>query len=248
MNGARENFVRADLRGRTVVVLGGSSGIGLATALAARAEGADVAITGRDAARLAAARAQLGPATRTGQFDAAHETPAREFFASFPHIDHIFTTAGTLVPDARLTPSRGALRPAMGVRFWAALYAAKYGAPRLRPGGSLVFMSGTAARRPLAGAMVASASCGAVESFARALVLDLAPVRVNVVQPGYVDTPLFDALLGPQRDAVLAEAGAKLPVGRVGRAEEIADAVLFLMKNGYVNGTTLTIDGGGLLV
>jgi NAD(P)-dependent dehydrogenase (short-subunit alcohol dehydrogenase family) len=87
-----------------------------------------------------------------------------------------------------------------------------------------------------------------VESFARALVLDLAPVRVNVVQPGYVDTPLFDALLDPQRDAVLAEAGAKLPVGRVGRAEEIADAVLFLMKNGYVNGTTLTIDGGGLLV
>ena len=83
---------------------------------------------------------------------------------------------------------------------------------------------------------------------ARAMALDLAPLRVNVIAPGYVDTPLFDALLGEQRDAVLAAAGSKLPVGRVGRAEEIADAVLFLMKNAYVNGTILTVDGGGLLV
>ena len=236
------------LQGRTLVVLGGSSGIGLATARAAQAEGAEVVITGRDAARLAKAKAVLGGQIRTGQFDAAHETPMREFMESLPAIDHIFSTAGTLVNDAGLAPSRGQLRPAMGVRFWAALYACKYGAPRLRTGGSLVFMSGTAARRPLAGAAVASASCGAVESFARAMALDLAPVRVNVIAPGYVDTPLFDALLGEQRDAVLAAAGAKLPVGRVGRAEEIADAVLFLMKNEYVNGTILTVDGGGLLV
>jgi NAD(P)-dependent dehydrogenase (short-subunit alcohol dehydrogenase family) len=236
------------LSDKTIVVLGGSSGIGLATALAAQAEGAEVLITGRDAERLARARAALGGQVRTAQFDAAHETPTREFFASIPHVDHIFSTAGTLVHDAKLTPSRTELRPAMGVRFWAALYACKYGAPRIRAGGSLVFMSGTAARRPLAGAAVASASCGAVESFARAMVLDLAPIRVNIIQPGYVDTPLFDALLGDQRDAVLAAAGEKLPVGRVGRPEEIADAVLFLMKNGYVNGTTLTVDGGGLLV
>lgn len=235
------------LNGKTIVVLGGSSGIGLATAAAAQAEGAEVIITGRNAARLAKAREVLGQ-VKCGQFDAAHETPMREFFESIPHVDHVFSTAGTLVHDAKLTPARGELRPAMGVRFWAALYACKYGAPKIRTGGSLVFMSGTAARRPLAGAAVASASCGAVESFMRAMALDLAPVRVNVIQPGYVDTPLFDALLGDQRDAVLAAAGAKLPVGRVGRAEEIADAVLFLMRNGYVNGTCLTVDGGGLLV
>jgi NAD(P)-dependent dehydrogenase (short-subunit alcohol dehydrogenase family) len=80
------------------------------------------------------------------------------------------------------------------------------------------------------------------------MALDLAPLRVNAVAPGYVDTPLFDALLGDQRDAVLKAAGEKLPVGRVGRPEEIADAVLFLMRNAYVNGITLTVDGGGLLV
>jgi NAD(P)-dependent dehydrogenase (short-subunit alcohol dehydrogenase family) len=237
----------SSLQGKTVVVLGGSSGIGLATAVAAQAEGAEVVITGRDEARLARARAVLGGQVRTGQFDAAHENPSREFFASLAHVDHIFTTAATLVHDANLAPTRTEMRPAMGVRFWAALYACKYGAPKIRAGGSLVFMSGTAARRPLAGASVASASCGAVESFARAMALELAPLRVNVIQPGYVDTPLFDALLGDQRDAILAAAGDKLPVKRVGRPEEIADAVLFLMKNGYVNGTILTIDGGGVL-
>lgn len=237
-----------ELNGATVIILGGSSGIGLATAQAAQAAGAKVAITGRDAARLAAARKVLGGEVRTEQFDAAHERPAREFFESFTKIDHIFSTAGTLVLDPKLAPSRTELRPAMGVRFWAALYAAKYGAPKMNARGSLVFMSGTAARRPLAGAAVASASCGAVESFARSLVLDLAPIRVNVIQPGYVDTPLFDGFFGDQRDAILKAAGDKLPVKRVGRPDEIADAVLFLMKNGYVNGTVLTIDGGGLLV
>ena len=236
------------LRGKVIVILGGSSGIGLATALAAQAEGAEVAITGRDATRLTAARERLGGKVRVGEFDAAHEGPAREFFGSFTAIDHIFSTAGTLVLDTHLTPTRSALRPAMGVRFWAALYAAKYGGAKIQPGGSYVFMSGTAARRPLAGAAVASASCGAVESFARALVLDLAPIRVNVIQPGYVDTPLFDSLLGAQRDEILSAAGAKLPVQRIGKPEEIADAVLFLMRNGYMNGATLTIDGGGLLV
>jgi NAD(P)-dependent dehydrogenase (short-subunit alcohol dehydrogenase family) len=236
------------LAGKVIVVLGGSSGIGLATARAAQAEGAEVIITGRDQKRLAEAQRALGGNVRTGQFDAAHENPSREFFSSIPAIDHVFSTAGTLVRDVHLAPSRSELRPAMGVRFWAVLYAAKFGAPKMRPGGSFVFMSGTAARRPLAGAAVASASCGAVESFARALTLDLAPLRVNVIQPGYVDTPLFDGLFGDQRDAILTAAGAKLPVGRIGRAEEIADAVLFLMRNGYMNGATLTIDGGGLLV
>jgi NAD(P)-dependent dehydrogenase (short-subunit alcohol dehydrogenase family) len=109
-------------------------------------------------------------------------------------------------------------------------------------------MSGTAARRPLRGAAVATASCGAVEAFARALAIDLAPIRVNTLQPGYVDTPMLDELLGEARASIKAEAGARLPVKRIGRPEELADAVLFLMKNGYVNGITLTVDGGGLLI
>lgn len=236
------------LTNATVVILGGSSGIGLATAKAARAEGAQVTITGRSAQRLQTARAELGEAVRTVVLDVADETGTRTFFQELAHLDHLFITAGTLVKDSRLAPESAVLRPAMDTRFWGALYAAKHGALKMNGSGSITFMSGTAAQRPLDGASVASASCGAVEAFARALAVDLAPIRVNTIQPGFVDTPLLDEVLGPQRAEILAAAAARLPVRRIGRPEEVADAVLFLMKNGYVTGITLTIDGGGLLV
>ncbi len=236
------------LTNTTVVILGGSSGIGLATAKAARAEGARVIITGRSAQRLQAARAELGNVARTVVLDVADEIGTRSFFQELDHLDHLFITAGTLIKDSRLAPESAVLRPAMDTRFWGALYAAKYGAPKMNGSGSITFMSGTAARRPLAGVSIASASCGAVEAFARALAVDLAPIRVNTIQPGFVDTPLLDDVLGAQRTEILAAAAARLSVRRIGRPEEIADAVLFLMKNGYVTGITLTIDGGGLLV
>lgn len=236
------------LKDTTVLVLGGSSGIGLATASAALAEGAAVTITGRTVSRLDNARSTLGSAADAVQLDAADEAGTRELFEGLPALDHLFITAGTLVIDTHLEPATEDLRPAIDTRFWGALYAAKYAAPKMPAGGSITFMSGTAGRRPLPGAAVASASCGAVDAFARALAIDLAPLRVNSITPGYVDTPLFDGLLGEQREAVLADAAASLPVKRIGRAEEIADGVLFLMKNGYVTGINLVIDGGGLLV
>ena len=236
------------LKNSTVVILGGSSGIGLATAQAARDEGAKVIITGRDAARLDNARAALGDRVESRVLDAGDEAGTRALFAGLPALDHVFITAGTLVLDAKLAPDTATLEPALDMRFWGALYAAKYAAPKIRSGGSITFMSGTASRRPLPGASVATASCGAVAAFARGLALDLAPIRVNTIQPGYVDTPLFDGIFGAQRDEILAAAGAKLPVGRIGRPEEIAQAVLFLMKNGYVTGINLVVDGGGLLV
>ena len=232
----------------TVVVLGGSSGIGLATARAAQAAGAHVIITGRSSARLTSASAQLAGGAQTRQLDATDENATRDFFASLTSLDHVFITAGELVLDSKLAPTTSALHPALDTRFWGALYAAKYAAPKIRAGGSITFMSGTASRRPLPGAAVATASCGAVDAFARALALDLAPIRVNTIQPGYVDTPLFDGIFGADRDEILAAAGAKLPVGRIGRPEEIADAVLFLMRNGYVTGINLVVDGGGVLV
>jgi NAD(P)-dependent dehydrogenase (short-subunit alcohol dehydrogenase family) len=232
----------------TVVILGGSSGIGLATAKAASAEGARVIITGRSADRLKSAKALLGADVRTVALDVADEAGTRALFQELDRVDHVFITAGSVVPDSGLTPDSASLRPALDTRFWGAFAAAKYGAARMRAAGSIVFMSGTTARRPLKGAAVATASCGAVEAFARALAVDLAPIRVNTIQPGYVDTPMLDELLGEAHTAIKAEIGAQLPVKRIGRSEEIAEAVLFLMKNGYVNGITLTVDGGGLLV
>ena len=238
----------SSLAHKTVVILGGSSGIGLATARAAKAEGARVIVTGRSRERLQLAQAELGSGARTVALDVADEAGTRALFQEIDRVDHIFITAGTVALDAQLAPDSASLRPAMDTRFWGAFYAAKYGATKMNAGGSITFMSGTTARRPLRGAAVATASCGAVEAFARSLAIDLAPIRVNTIQPGYVDTPMLDELLGEAREAIKAEAGARLPVKRIGRPEELADAVLFLMKNGYVNGITLTVDGGGLLV
>jgi NAD(P)-dependent dehydrogenase (short-subunit alcohol dehydrogenase family) len=232
----------------TVVILGGSSGIGLATARAAQAEGARVIITGRSPDRLRAAQAELGENVRTFALDAADEAGTRALFEQLDRLDHLFITAANVTRDAQLAPEISAMRPAMDTRFLGALYAAKYGAAKMGSHGSITFMSGTAGRKPLPGASVASASCAAVEGFARALALDLAPIRVNTICPGFVDTPLLDELLGERRNAILTAAAERLPVKRIGRPEEIADAVLFLMKNEFVTGIALTVDGGGLLV
>ena len=230
----------------TVVILGGSSGIGLATAKAAKAEGARVIITGRSPDRLQAAQAALGGEVRTVALDVVDEAGTRAFFTGLERVDHVFITAGAVLFDPKLATQVEAIRPALDTRFWGAFYAAKFAATKMGAGGSITFMSGGAAIRPIRGASVATASCAAVEAFARALAVDLAPIRVNAIQPGLIDTPFLDTL-GERRNSFIAEYSKRLPVGRAGRPEEVADAVLFLMKNGFVTGISLTIDGGGVL-
>ncbi len=235
------------LANMTVVVLGGSSGIGLATAKAALSEGAQVIVTGRSRERLNAAERELQGKARALPLDAADEAGTRTLFDSLAHVDHVFITAGAVFAGG-LAAGTSELRPALDVRFWGALYAAKYAAPKIGRGGSITFMSGTAAVKPLPGASVATASCGAVEAFARALAVDLAPIRVNTIQPGLVDTPLIAQFMGAQSASIMEREAARLPVRRVGKPEDIADAVLFLMENGYVTGVTLPVDGGRLLI
>src|ERR1700679_1476561 len=173
----------------TVVVLGGTSGIGLATAKAAQAEGAQVLVTGGSRERLQAAHAELGSGARAVALDVADEAGTRALFEGIGRIDHVFITAGSAALDARHAPDSASLRPAMDVRFWGAFNAAKYGSAKMNAGGSITFMSSRTPGGPLRGAAVAAASCGAVEAFARSLAIDLAPIRVNTLQPGYVDSP-----------------------------------------------------------
>ena len=234
------------LANTTIVILGGSSGMGLATAKAALAEAARVVITGRSPERLQKARSELGDRVRTVVLDVRDEPGTRALFGELDRVDHVFITAGAVLFDPKLTTEAESIRPALDTRFWGAFNAAKSAAGKMGPGGSLTFMSGAAAIRPIRGASVATASCAAVEAFARALAVDLAPIRVNAIQPGLIDTPFLDNL-GDRRNAFMAEYSKRLPVGRPGRPEEVADAVLFLMKNGFVTGITLTIDGGGVL-
>lgn len=235
------------LKDRTLVIIGGSSGIGLATAKAAATEGARVIITGRSQERLNSAAAEIGGGAAAVALDAADESGTRAMFERVARVDHIFVNAGGVVGDMKLTTATSEIRPAMDIRFWGAVYAAKYARPKMIDGGSIVVMSGTAGLRPIPGAAVASASCAAVEGLARSLAVDLAPIRVNAIRPGLIDTPLIDQFFGARKKELMRDYAERLPVRRVGRAEEVADAVLFLMKNGFVNGITLTIDGGALV-
>jgi NAD(P)-dependent dehydrogenase (short-subunit alcohol dehydrogenase family) len=160
---------------------------------------------------------------------------------------HIFVPAGELRPECAdlLTGDIAGMRSVLEVRLLGVAHVVRH-ARSLMKNGSIVLMSGLYATRPAAGRAMVAAAVAAVEGMTRALALDLAPIRVNAVAPGRIDTPLWDTF-GPQREAILASA-SKLPVGRAGRPEEIAEAVVFLMTNGFVTGVVLPIDCGGSLV
>jgi NAD(P)-dependent dehydrogenase (short-subunit alcohol dehydrogenase family) len=245
---------------KRVVIIGGSSGIGLETARLALGEGATVMIAGRSEDRLRRAAGSLecsyedaSRRTALGRLrcvvaDMADAASIRSLFAGERHIDHLFLPAGELRPGAAdvLGADLDGLHSILEVRLLGVVHAIRQAGPKIREGGSITLMSGLYSTRPAVGGAMAAAAVAGVEGMTRALALDLAPIRVNAVAPGLIETPLWDAF-GPQREAFAARA-AKLPVGRIGRPEEVAEAVVFLMTNGFVTGTVLPIDGGGGLV
>lgn len=235
------------LQDASVVLIGGSSGIGLATAMQARAAGAAVTIAGRDKDKLAAAREQLGGETQTAVLDIADERAVRDLFASLDHVDHVATLAGTHVAGNIADVDTDALRGPVDNRFWGPLFLCKHAAPKMTSG-SITICTGAGVGRPRAGGAIVSAAAGGSEVLARAMAVELAPIRVNVIRPGIVDTPLLDRMAGDRRDDMLAAMAKRIPLGRVAQADEIAEAIIFLMTSGYVTGETLTIDGGFSLV
>jgi NAD(P)-dependent dehydrogenase (short-subunit alcohol dehydrogenase family) len=235
------------LQGASVVLIGGSSGIGLATAKQACAAGAVVTIAGRDKDRLASAREQIAGDTQTAVVDIADEGAVRDLFASIDHVDHVATLAGTHVAGNIADVETDALRGPVDNRFWGPLFLCKYAAPKMTSG-SITVCTGAGVGRPRAGGAIVSAAAGGSEVLARAMAVELAPIRVNVIRPGIVDTPLLDRMAGDHRDDMLAAMAKRIPLGRVARADEIAEAIVFLMTSAYITGETLTIDGGFSLV
>jgi len=237
-----------ELRGQTVVVIGGSAGIGLETARRARAEGADVVLTGRNPDRLKDAAAALG-ARSTASFDAEDTAALEAFFAGLEGtIDHVMVTAGGpyYAPLAEMDFDEG--RRALQQHPMLMAGVARYGAPKVRPGGTLVFMGGTGARHPAAGVGLSSAMTAALPALTASLAREIAPVRVNLIAAGFVDTPLSASLLGDRLEARRDELRAALPIGRVVEADDVAALAVHLMVNTALTGATYDIDGGQQLL
>ncbi len=237
-----------ELLGQTVVVIGGSAGIGLETARQARAEGAKLILTGRDPERLRRAASELD-APSTAAFDAMDPVPLERFFRDLPAtIDHVMVTAGRPHYGRLLDMDFEQARRALDGHLLLALQVARNAAPKVRPGGTLLFMGGTGARRPGIGLGIASAVTAALPALTANLALELAPVRVNLIAAGFVDTPLSASLLGDELENRRNQLRATLPIRRVVMPADVAALAVHIMTNTALTGATYDIDGGQQLV
>ena len=237
-----------ELPGQTVVVIGGSAGIGFETARRARAEGADVILTGRNPERLQGAAAELG-ARQTAAFDATDPAALDRFFQGLPEqIDHVMVTGPGpyYAPLANLDRERA--RRDFDAHLWLAVAVAQHAVGRVRPGGTLLFMSGTGGRHRGPGLALIGAATAALPALIANLAVEVAPVRVNLIAAGFVDTPLSASLLGEDLDQRRDQLRATLPIGRVVGPADIAALAVHLMTNTAVTGATYDIDGGEQLV
>jgi NAD(P)-dependent dehydrogenase (short-subunit alcohol dehydrogenase family) len=233
------------LNGKKVVVLGGTSGFGFATAKTAAIAGAHVVIASRSRENVDKALKELPQGVEGTTVDVSDEAALERFFAGLGGFDHMVVTAGdSLSPSSN---SYAQARQIFEVRFWGAYLSAKKAFPHIRPGGSITLTNGIVGIRPWKGWSVASAVAGAVESLTRALALEMAPIRVNTVCAGMVKTPLWSGMSEAERDAMYAHQASILPVGRVGEAEDIAETYLYLMQSGFTTGQIVVIDGGSVI-
>jgi NAD(P)-dependent dehydrogenase (short-subunit alcohol dehydrogenase family) len=233
-----------ELAGQTVVLIGGSAGIGLETARRARAEGAEVVLTGRNPDRLKRAAEDVG-ARSTAAFDATDAAAVARFFQDLPApIDHVLITAGGPHYGALLEMDSDQVREALSDHVVQALGVARHAAGTMRPGGTLLLMGGVGGRRIGHGLGIVSAATAALPPFTAALALELAPVRVNLIAAGFVDTPLSASLLGDRLEERRNELRATLPIGRVVGPADVAALAVHIMTNTALTGATYDIDGG----
>jgi NAD(P)-dependent dehydrogenase (short-subunit alcohol dehydrogenase family) len=237
------------LEGRKVAVIGGSSGIGLATADALVRAGAEVAITGRDAGKVAQAAAALGGRVTGHILDGRHVGAVTAFFAHFGSLDHLVVALGggsAIGPFAQL--DEATMRAGFDNKFFPYLNVVRAGASQLSRSGSITLVTGAAARRAMRGMSGLAAVNGALHAMIGPLALEYAPIRVNAVSPGLIDTPYWDRVPAEARRAMYDRSAASVPVGRVGTPEDIARAILFLAASSFTTGAILDCDGGARLV
>ena len=243
----RKAFI-VDLQHQRVVVLGGTSGIGFATAKAAASLGAQLTVVSSRPASVERALADLPPGTDGRVADLGEADQVSQLFDDLGDFDHLVYTAGE--PLALMNLDTLDLKQAkefFDLRYFGALWAVHAAIPHLRLGGSITLTTGIAGRRPGPGWGVAASICGAVESLTRALAVELAPIRVNAVSPGVVRSPLWDSMTADSRDQMYRDTAAGIPAGRIGEVDDIAQAYLYFLTQPFATGSILTIDGGAVL-
>jgi NAD(P)-dependent dehydrogenase (short-subunit alcohol dehydrogenase family) len=223
-------------------MIGGSSGIGLATAKLVKEQGGSVTIASRSREKLRQATQELGD-VRTVIADITSEANVQEIFGELDRVDHVFISAGRLLLGKVLEANLEILRSDVDQRLWGPLYVVRTAVPKMTHG-SITFLTGSLGSSPRVGAVLTEAIFGAIEVLVRGLALEAAPIRVNAVAGGTIDTPL----MGEDRDKMVTWAADTLPVKRIGAPEEIAHVVVLLMTNGFITGEVVHVDGGGRLV
>ncbi|HEY2650870.1 MAG TPA: SDR family oxidoreductase [Solirubrobacteraceae bacterium] len=230
----------SSLAGQRVVVVGGSSGIGSAVAQASAKHGAEVFVCSRDPSRSA-----VDGATAVA-LDVTDDASVSSFFDQLGWLHHLVCTAASGFPAGLFRAPAEDVRGLMESKFWGQYRCARAAAPLIGEGGSITFTSGIRSRRPARGTEAFTVVNMAVEGMARALAVELAPTRVNVVAPGTVETPVFDFMPADVREKRLQAAAGQTTVGRVGQPPEIAEVFLMCMTNGFLSGTVIDADGGAM--
>ena len=242
----------ATLVGKKVLVIGGSSGIGLGVATAALEKGAEVILVGRSPEKLQAAERSIAALGKVGTFaaDMTDETDIEQLFAEIGAFDHLVSTAGTPPPgDPIENTNIDVIRGFIDNKLVGAVLVAKHAARALTKGGSITFTSGiNKDKPPVPGGSVVAAIAGSFGYLAHALSLELAPIRVNIVSPGWVDTPMFSELAGEHKSALFEGMAKQLPIGRIAKPADVAPAYIYVMESEFTTGQTLQIDGGQSLI
>lgn len=236
------------LQNQQIVIIGASSGMGLATAVLAAEAGAKVTLVSRKQDALDQAVAKVGQNAQAIVADIGNEQAIQALFTQVGTFDHLVTAAADLTFSSIKQLDSAAAENIVASKILGPFYAVKHAAPRLSRNGSITFFSGFSAWKPVANTALIAAADGALASFCRSLAVELAPIRVNVMAPGVVETPMWQGVPEERRKAFFAALSEQLPVGKLGSLKDMADAALFLMQNSFITGTVLHVDGGHQLI
>jgi NAD(P)-dependent dehydrogenase (short-subunit alcohol dehydrogenase family) len=240
-------MILSNLKGKSVIIIGGSSGIGLAVAKMAADLGASVTLTSRSINRAGTAADKIGHDIIAGELDINDVDAVDKFFDSQQAIDHIYIAAGSTKISSLTDGFIEELMYSFNERVYGSLRVVKAVVNKIKSGGSITFTGGISTDRPIAGAWVSGLGTASAEQLARVMVMEYPHIRFNAVSPGYTDTPMWDIIIGESKQNIFANVAEKLPVKKIATPEEVAFAVIFLMANPSVTGEVIHVDGGGRL-